>query len=340
MVNGSRTPFFRHKKGLRQGDPLSPMFILALEPLQRILSFVEEHSLITPVASQSAKFRVSLYADDAAIFVNPVRQEVHAIKEILNIFGEVPSLHINLNKLVAYPIRCDNIAVNDIMQDMPCTIKTFPCKYLGLPLSLRKLRRVEVQPLIDRVASKLPAWKEKLMDKAGRLTLVKSVLSAMPVYFLTVFSLPKWAIKKIDKIRRSFLWKGEENASGGHCLVNWKKCKLPKELGGLGILDLQMFSRALRLRWIWFKWKDPKRPWVGSPTPCDNIDRQVFRVSTVVTVDNGAVAKFWHCSWLQGRAPIDIAPTLYKLAWRKQGTVQQELQNNNWTHGLWRMTTA
>ena len=150
------------------------------------------------------------------------------------------------------------------------------------------------------------------------MTLVKSVLSAMPVYFLTVFSLPKWAIKKIDKIRRSFLWKGEENASGGHCLVNWKKCKLPKELGGLGILDLQMCSRALRLRWIWFEWKDPERPWVGSPTPCDNISRQVFRVSTVVTVGNGAVAKFWHCSWLQGRAPIDIAPTLYKLAWRKQ----------------------
>ena len=122
--------------------------------------------------------------------------------------------------------------------------------------------------------------------------------------------------------------------------MNWKKCKLPKELGGLGILDLQMFSRALRLRWIWFEWKDPERPWVGSPTPCDNIDRQVFRVSTVVTVGNGAVDKFWHCSWLQGRAPIDIAPTLYKLAWRKQRTVQQELQNNNWTHGLWQMTTA
>jgi len=62
-----------------------------------------------------------------------------------------------------------------------------------------------VQPLIDRVASKLPTWKGKLMDKEGRLTLVKSVLSAMPVYFLTVFSLPKWTIKKIDKIRRSFL---------------------------------------------------------------------------------------------------------------------------------------
>jgi hypothetical protein len=53
------------------------------------------------------------------------------------------------------------------------------------------LRKIDVQPLIDRIASKLPAWKAKFLDHSGRLTLVNSVLTSMPVHFMTVFVLKK-----------------------------------------------------------------------------------------------------------------------------------------------------
>jgi hypothetical protein len=76
------------------------------------------------------------------------------------------------------------------------------------------------QPLLDKVAVKLLVWKGKLVDKSGRLTLVNPVLSAILVHFITVFPLKKWEIKKLDKIRRPFLWRGSKNANGGHCLMN------------------------------------------------------------------------------------------------------------------------
>lgn len=76
------------------------------------------------------------------------------------------------------------------------------------------------------------------------------MLTSVPIYHLTEFSMQKWATKKIDKIRRGFLWKREATANGGHCLVNWSKARMPKKFGGLGILDLDLFSRALRLRWL------------------------------------------------------------------------------------------
>lgn len=144
----------------------------------------------------------------------------------------------------------------------------------------------------------------------------------------------------MDKIRRGFFWKGSEVARGGSCLVAWAKVKRPKKLGGLGVLDLEFFSRALRLRWLWFQWKDPERPWVGADTPCNEVDKHLFRLCTTVTVGNGNKAKFWESSWLYGRAPRDIASNLYRLAWRKNLAVSEEIVNQNWTRGLWRMTTV
>ena len=69
----------------------------------------------------------------------------------------------------------------------------------------------------------------------GRLCLIKSVLSALPVHFMSVLQMPKWAIKDIERKCRGFLWKGQEVVSGGHCLVAWKNVCVPIENGGLGI---------------------------------------------------------------------------------------------------------
>jgi hypothetical protein len=55
------------------------------------------------------------------------------------------------------------------------------------------------------------------------------MMTSIPVYHLTVFALKKWAIKKIDKLRRAFLWKGASEVNGGHCLVKWAKVTRPEK---------------------------------------------------------------------------------------------------------------
>jgi hypothetical protein len=82
------------------------------------------------------------------------------------------------------------------------------------------------------------------MSKAARAQLVKFVLTSIVTYHTTIFPLPKWLIKKTDKLRRNFLWKGEESEGnkGAICLVKWSMvCRL-KELGGLGILEVVLVS--------------------------------------------------------------------------------------------------
>lgn len=123
------------------------------------------------------------------------------------------------------------------------------------------------------------------------------------------------------KIRRDLLWKANNYDKRGACLVSWKNVCWPKSLGGLGILDLNLFSRALRLRWKWFEWTDGRRPWVGTTVPCDQIDLSLFDACTQFSVGRGNIAMLWTTRCLDGVAPAEMVPSLFKLTRLEKLTV-------------------
>jgi len=244
------------------------LFILAIDLLQKMLDLTTQNGILTPLPLATTKLCTSLYADDAAIFLNPNREELQAVKNMLQMFGEVPGLVTNLEKSSIHPIHCENIGLDHVLEPFPGACNTFPCRYLGLQLHTRSLQKnLHVQPLIEKIGNRLARWKGRLLNRAGRLALVQSVLSSMLTYHLTIFPLAVWARKQIDKIRCSFLWKGDDNANDGHCMVNWPTMSKPKDMGGLGVTNLDKFSRALCVRWLWQEWSDDHKPWSGTDVP-------------------------------------------------------------------------
>lgn len=163
------------------------MFILAIDPLQRIIEVAAERGILKPVLPKAANLQCSLYADDAAIFAHPSNLEIEHLHRILTFFGECSGLKINISKTEIFPIRMKNSTINLLLQNFPGKICNFPGKYLGLPLHIRKLRKIDVQPLIDNIGARLPGWKGRLLSTAERETLVKTVLSSQPIYQMTVF---------------------------------------------------------------------------------------------------------------------------------------------------------
>jgi hypothetical protein len=84
---------------------------------------------------------------------------------------------------------------------LPCSVANFPCKYLGLPLSVRKLSKNELLLLIEKIADYLPGWKATLMHLASRAALIQAV----PIHHFIAMQCPKWMHKAINKIIRAFL---------------------------------------------------------------------------------------------------------------------------------------
>lgn len=176
---------------------------------------------------------MSIYAGDVALFVSPVPEELAFVRSLLNIFGEASGLKTNLAKSSILPTRCEPEVVQQAQNGMECGVAAFPCKYLGLPLSLRRLTKNDLQPIIDRIADMLPGWKAVLMAKSGRLILTKAVIKAIPIHLLIALDVPWWFIKCIDKIRRGFLWKGRTDIQGGHCPIAWQRVTRPLHYGVL-----------------------------------------------------------------------------------------------------------
>ena len=127
-------------RGVCQGDPLSPMlFILAMDPLQRLLDLATQHGTLSPLPPTATRWRTSLYADDAAIFINPRKEDLETVKAILQAFGNFSGLHINLEKSSIHPIRCEEVDLDHVLFSFAGIKGTFPCRYLGLLLHTRTL---------------------------------------------------------------------------------------------------------------------------------------------------------------------------------------------------------
>ncbi|WVZ92764.1 hypothetical protein U9M48_038806 [Paspalum notatum var. saurae] len=282
LLNGVPGNWINHRRALRQGDPLSLLlFILVMDALNALFSKAGEQPLLQPPSRRALDCRVSLYADDVALFIHPTPSDLSATRAILEIFGDASGLRTNMQKSLILPIRCQEEDLATVAEILPGEVPAFPCRYLGLPLSTSKLTNADLQPVVDRIADLLPGWKAALLSTADRSVLVKAVLTAVPIHMLIAMDVPKWLIRAIDKRRHSFLWKGRQEIQEGHCPVAWTRACRPPEFGGLGIHNLEVLSWALRMRWLWQRKTEPQRPWSAFDFPVHPNARALFAISVV-----------------------------------------------------------
>lgn len=104
-------------------------------------------------------------------------------------------------------------------------------------------------PVVDRCRKKLTRWKANYLLFGGRITLIKATLSSLPIYFLSLFKIPKGVVVEIELLQNQFLWQGDE-ASKPH-LIKWKTVSSRKQAGGLALGRIIDKNKALLGKWLW-----------------------------------------------------------------------------------------
>ncbi|KAK1685445.1 hypothetical protein QYE76_046293 [Lolium multiflorum] len=217
VLNGIPGRWITCRRGLRQGDPLSPyLFLLVADVLQKMVQQdgVLEHPLLDgapPVVLQ--------YADDMLVIFRADAAAARHLRSILDMFSQATGLVINFHKSTLVPMHVDADVVTEVRDSLGCTLESFPQCYLGLPLSCDKLNPAAFAPLIAKVDSYLSGWRAVLLSPGGRIVLINAVLNALPTYAMAAMLLPPPVLKALDALHRSFLWAAADHVSGAQCLV-------------------------------------------------------------------------------------------------------------------------
>jgi hypothetical protein len=170
-------------------------------------------------------------------------------------------LRINFSKSMMIPIDLTEEKLNHLARTFRCQPGSFPFTYLGRPLGTSRPKVDNFLPLISKCERRL-SFVSPFLSPAGRLELTNSVLTALPTFTMCSIVLPKTVIKQIDKYRRHCLWRGASQNEQKVAKAAWPVVCLPKDEGGLGILDIQTQNEALILKHLHKFFNKQCLPWV------------------------------------------------------------------------------
>ena len=204
------------------------------------------------------------------------------------------------------------------------------------------------------VPKRLALWKRQYLSKDERQILIKSTLSSLPIYFMSLFVIPIRVATRLEKIQRDFLWGGGGLVNKPH-LVKWSIVCMEKQKGGFGFRSLSLFNKALLGKWSWrfAKERDPlwKRVIIGKygvqeATWCTKEVRgrfgvgvwkairngwDVFKANTRLKVGSGIRVKFWGDRWCGETLLRDAFPGLYSIVVSKDAWVEDVLDGGSWS---------
>ncbi|GJU18554.1 hypothetical protein Tco_1146520 [Tanacetum coccineum] len=267
--NGNLHGWFKGKQGLRQGDPLSPyLFTLVMEILTLILQRRVRDSDDFQYHHLCEQQRIInlCFADDLFLFSHGNPSSVAVIMDALEEFKHVSGLIPSIPKSM--------------------TLSHRDCKIL-----------------VEKLESRVNDWRN-ILSLAGRLQLIRSVLSSMHIYWDFVFILPNRIVHDLEQLMRGFLWcQGEMKK--GKAKVTWDSVCMPKHEGGLGIRRIDDFNVALMATYIWSILTHKESLWVKWVHTYKLKDRSFWDVPC-----RGDVSWEWH-------KLLQIRPIIRPFIWHK-----------------------
>lgn len=252
-VNGFYSSEFRSTRGVRQGDPLSPLlFIIVQQMLSYNLNRQQNGGVLRPYRMGRGITPIShlFYADDMLVFTNGKIRSLHYLRRLLNLYQESSGQEVNLQKSAFYASkRISQGRIIRIQRVSGCHAKKPPFKYLGAPIYKGRCKSIFFEEIIGKMAQKLEGWKSRFLSFGGKITLINSVLASLPLHIFSCMVVPQQIQIRLEGLMRSFLW--SQQGQGRMQWVSWRKICRPKHESGLGNRSLSETVYGLHGKLAW-----------------------------------------------------------------------------------------
>ncbi|XP_057775038.1 uncharacterized protein LOC130994018 [Salvia miltiorrhiza] len=261
LYNGRLTGYFACSRGVRQGDPLSPiLFGIAEDVLSSLISSCVDSRHLTPMSfSRFSNFPTHLlYADDVILFCRATIRNAKKILDILQYYGSISGQLCSQEKSNLFFSRhVSTDRRRAIHRILGFSVGSLPMTYLGVPIFTGRPRASYFIQIFDKIVQKFAKWKGLQLSMAGRLCLVKSVIQSSIVHSMMVYKWPKSLLHSLDRYCRNFVWTGNINQRAS-CPVSWGRSCSPKLEGGLGIRSFTIMNQSffMKLAWKMIKGED------------------------------------------------------------------------------------
>ena len=175
----------------------------------------------------------------------------HSIRDTLDTFCDLLGQKVNKTKSKVFFLP----NVGEETRDSLCNILGFRStpnlgRYLGFPIQRKNSSSHDFDFVLERVQNKLQGWKANLLSMAGRPTLTKAMLSAIPFYTMQGCILLSRIHANLDKICRNLLWGSTDEKKKLH-MISWNKVTKPKNKGVLGLHVAKVINTTLVAKLCW-----------------------------------------------------------------------------------------
>lgn len=236
------------RRGIRQGDPLSPiLFILCRKGLSHSLNKAEHQSIISGIrfSENGPAIHHLLFADDGLFTCKANQEQCKALVQILKEYEKATSHAVNLTKYaISFGENVDQIGRIRIKELTGILGEEGTGNYLGLPEYFSGSKIDLLTYIQYRLKTRLNGWFARTLSQGGKEVLLKAVALAMPIFAMSCYKLPKYTCENITKAMADFWWNLVEHKRKTHWM-SWEKLCLSKDQGGLGFRDIQCFHQTL-----------------------------------------------------------------------------------------------